>query len=398
MVAPIEAREYQQRIIQKIMTAYDQKFRSVLLESPTGSGKTLISLMALKRLQEADPTLTFGWVAMRRKLLQQAFEENERVGVKNIDFISMFDKNPPQKHIIICDEAQHDAAATMADMHKAMGAEWSLGLTATPFRTDRIKLSYEKIISDCGVRFLVEQGYLSQFQQYVVPKWTPDIVVSRLVAERERWGKSVIYMKNLVLCAETQRLLEANGVKSAVIHGGQSREEHDGIYDAFESGELQVLVNVYMLTEGFDAPDLRTVWVRDSGKLCTMQMSGRVLRKDPNNPNKIANIVQSEETWYPYTKVAKPSGEFVWQDEEWRSIEANERVASISDMVRDEILTLPVELPAYLEYGTAGSIRVNKKGKVTVRKSRKVVTVVASMLGALDAGEFDDDGDLEAAV
>jgi superfamily II DNA or RNA helicase len=398
MQAPIETRDYQQRIITKVLAEYKKGLKSVLLVSPCGSGKTVMGLSILKILEELDPTLTFGWVTMRRKLLQQAFIENERIGVKNIEFISMFDRNPPKKRFLVIDEGHHAAAATCANLYSIMGIERSLALTGTPFRTDRIKLSFEKIVDDCGVRFLIEKGYLSPYQQFVIPKWTPDTVAKMFLQDPKRWGKSVIYMKTVELCDEVVRLLDLGGIRSRVIHGGQSNETHEEIYESFESGETQALVNVYLLTEGFDLPSLQTAWIRDSGKLTSIQMGGRTLRKDPNNPGKIANIVQSEETWFPYTKVAKPSGEFVWQDEEWRSIEANERVANVSDMVRNEILTLPVELPAYLEYGAAGSIRVNKKGKVTVRKSRKVVSMVASMLGALDAGEFDDDGDLEAAV
>jgi superfamily II DNA or RNA helicase len=180
----IEQREYQIRIIDKTYTAFvDQNYKSVLIESPCGSGKTVMGLIALHRLSERFPGIRFGWVAMRRKLLQQAEKENERIGVKDIYFVSMFDKNPPEADVLITDEAQHDAADTCLALHHNMKAKYFLGLTATPFRTDKIKLAFEKIISDCGVRYLIEQGYLSNFDQYIIPEWTPEFVAQRYLED-----------------------------------------------------------------------------------------------------------------------------------------------------------------------------------------------------------------------
>ena len=126
----IEPREYQQRVVKQTVSSFmDEDLKSILIESPTGSGKTVMALLSLKRMQERDPTLSFGWVAMRRKLLAQAAKENLRIGVKNIEFISMFEKNPPKCNMMITDEAQHDAAQTCATLHKLLDAKWSLGLS-----------------------------------------------------------------------------------------------------------------------------------------------------------------------------------------------------------------------------------------------------------------------------
>ena len=255
----LEPRDYQARIIAKAFDAFvNSKFQSILIESPTGSGKTAIGLILCKLLEEKFG-YSFGWVAMRRKLLLQAAKENDRIGVKKIRFISMFDKNPPKFDFMISDEGHHDAAATMANLHQTSGSRLSLMLTATPYRTDRIKLSFDKIINDCGVRFLIEKGYLSQFERLVIPDWLPATVSERFLQDRERWGKSVIYMKNKDLCHETQERLMAGGVKAAVMLGSQSNDERNELFERFEDGDLQALINVYLLSEGFDCPALNTV-------------------------------------------------------------------------------------------------------------------------------------------
>jgi superfamily II DNA or RNA helicase len=366
MTLPIQKRDYQERLITKTIDAFtNEGVKSILLEAPTGSGKTITALSALKLLKEMDPSLTFGWVTMRRKLLRQAEKENERVGVKDIDFISMFEKNPPKKDVLVVDEGQHSAANTCLHLHMLMNPKWSLALTATPFRTDKVKLAYEKVISDMGVRYLIENGWLSQFHQYVIPKFTPEEVAKHFLLSPEKWGKSIIYLKTKEECKIVSEILTKAGIKAEIVINDYSEVVREDIYERFEDGATQVLLNVYLLTEGFDAPDLKTVFVKDSAKLPTMQMAGRVLRKDPNNPAKFAQIVQSENTWYPYTRTAKASSQFVWVDDQWLSIDANELVEAVSCAVQQMQLDLPLAASIPMNFG--GNLKMNK-GKVIYKK------------------------------
>lgn len=388
---PLEKREYQERLITKAMDAFiKENCSSVLIESPTGSGKTVVALQILQRLKEWQPNLTFGWVAMRRKLLQQAELENSRVGVKDIRFISMFDHHPPACDLMCIDEGHHDSAATCAALHKAMKAKWSLALTATPFRTDRIKLCFEKIINDYGIRFLVEQGYLSNFDQFVMPRWTPKDVATYFLSERERWGKSIIFMRTEEFCQQTCELLKRGGVPAAVMLGSLPQVTKDLLFDQFDDNKLQVLVNIQLLTEGFDCPDLRTVWVRDSGKLCTMQMCGRVLRKDPDNPAKIAQVVQSEDA-YPFTKVVKPREQYVWREGGgWRSVRPGKDVEQVAERVREQLLKIPVQLPSFIVNREVNNISVNKKGKLVERPRKVARNDLVSFLASLSTTNVDD--------
>lgn len=289
-------------------------------------------------------------------------------------FVDTFDIGVENTHCfyangILVHNCQHDSADTCTTLHNTMKAKYSLGLTATPFRTDKIKLSYEKIISDCGVRFLIEQNYLSNFNQWVIPKFDVSTICNQYMADPDRWGKSIIYLKDKKLCLEADQILKSNGIASEVIFGNHSPSRREEIYDQFEEGKIKVLMNVYLLTEGFDCPDLQTVWVKDCGRLCTMQMAGRVLRKDPNNPHKVAHVVQSENTYYPYTKTAKAKMQYVFVDNEWRSVEAGPQVEQVSSRVRTTILVKPVEIPKYVTNGGMGNLVVDKRGNVTIKKS-----------------------------
>lgn len=342
----IEHREYQVRLINDAMKAFDDGCKNVLIVSPCGSGKTLVSLQLLRQMQQKRK-LRIGWVAMRHKLLQQAELENQRVGVKDITFLSMFEKHPPKCDVMVCDEGHHDSATSCALLHKRMKVEISLGLSGTPFRTDRVKLAFDKIISDYGVRFLIEKGYLCNFDQYVVPEFSPKVVADRLISEPERWGKSVVYMPTEAACQETDALLKRRGVASETIFGWHSHQQRDEIFTRFEQGQTQVLINIYLLSEGFDCPDLRSVFVRDANKLCTIQMSGRSLRKDPSDPTKTANIIQSEKAPFPYTRVTKARQQWHWLNS-WHSVSHNERAEAAVKQALKMIATTKVTLPEYL--------------------------------------------------
>jgi hypothetical protein len=106
--------------------------------------------MLARRMQE-NWGYRVGWVAMRRNLLARAADENHRRGF-NVDLklMSMFDKAPPKADLLVADEAQHDGAMSMANLHGMIPPEKILGLSATPYRTDRVKLCLPAPFSKAG--------------------------------------------------------------------------------------------------------------------------------------------------------------------------------------------------------------------------------------------------------
>src|SRR3954471_13146386 len=103
----VQPRPYQQRIVARAVELFTtQGLRSILIDSPTGSGKTVMALLTARALQE-QLGVRVGWVDMRRFLLAQAQEENEakQIGL-DAQFISMFDREPPTGlDLLVVDEA-----------------------------------------------------------------------------------------------------------------------------------------------------------------------------------------------------------------------------------------------------------------------------------------------------
>ncbi|MFO7902988.1 MAG: DEAD/DEAH box helicase family protein, partial [Pirellulaceae bacterium] len=126
--------------------------RSVMIESFTGSGKIYMGLMIARALQQQTGA-KIGWVAMRRNLLDQVQAENARHGF-DVDLwtISMFDRKPPtDMDLLVADEGHHAAANSCVHLHNVIRPRWILGLTATPFLTDRVKLCFDAVVRDVPI-------------------------------------------------------------------------------------------------------------------------------------------------------------------------------------------------------------------------------------------------------
>ena len=132
----------------------------------------------------------------------------------------------------------------------------------------------------------------------------------------------------------------AAGVRSEVVTATSDRERQ---LDEFEADRIDVLINMAILTEGFDCPKLKTVFCRPSGKGCTIQMAGRVLRACRDVPQK--QIVQCRKTPYPMLRLSMPAEQYLWTDDGWRSIRANRRLDEMAMTARRRVASAEVELP-----------------------------------------------------
>jgi len=327
----IEPRAYQTSVVERVVEMFSgphkvgrhelPEARSVLVESPTGSGKTVMALLVARWAQE-----TLGmrvvWAAMRRNLLAQAREENDRRGFGvRLETVSMFEKHPPPGDLLVVDEAQHDATRSMASLHAAVGARKVLGLSATPFRADRMGLCFERTVREAGIRLLVLDGHLSPFAHYTIPRWSPESVAETILREPDRWGRSLVFFRTLADCRRCGELLAAGGLGCEVVSGSSDREAQ---IERFEAGEFPVILSVAVLAEGFDCPALESVFCRPGGRGPTVQMAGRVLRRFPGITHK--NVVQCGDTRHPFTATAVPAVQYVWKEDSWRAIGLNNRV------------------------------------------------------------------------
>ena len=316
-MAQYERRNYQVEAIDACVAAFSERWRtSVLLESPVGSGKTYMALETIHRLQERlGRPLKVGWVAPRHHLLLQMMEANRDLYRDNIRPVSMFEKTPPEVDLVVLDEAHHEATQSCVLLYEKMRATWTLGLSATPLRTDRMKLSFQETVRTCSIARLIREGYLSPFDSYLIPTYSVESVARFYLADRDRWGKSLVFFSTIAECVAFRERLAAAGVGCEVVTAESDKERQ---IDAFARGLVPVVANVAMLSEGFDQPDVASVFARDASRLPTIQMCGRGLRRAPGKAT--CNIVQSADSNYLFERVARSRNAFRWQRERWLAL------------------------------------------------------------------------------
>ena len=116
------------------------------------------------------------------------------------------------------------------------------------------------------------------------------------------------------------------------------------------AGDVQVVVNVSVLSEGFDLPELQSVFLRDASRLPTIQMAGRGLRRADGKTH--CNLVQNSTSPYPVERIAVPAEGFRYMKNKWLSCSGSTQV--ILDTLEQSMKLLEgrkIHLPRYLSSG-----------------------------------------------
>lgn len=309
-----------------------------LLVIPTGGGKTFTSVKAINNLFAKDllkpDSNKVLWTAHRDELIQQAkdaFNEFSQIYGEDKSFANcivfgMIRKVPEilsydsTIKLVVIDEAHHGAAISYQPIfdRSDLGI---LGLTATPSRHDGKPLDFEKESYSIGFPDLVKKGVILKPIVRTIKGETYDFnsfaeegleqlnnkvrnkkIIDEIIANRDDYKKVIIYVgtKNHLFSLYNEliksRLNEYYESISYVIGGGiNSRNQSRDIFIEEEKRfKRSILVNVQVLTEGYDDPSVNTVIMATPtrSKLYYMQAMGRSIRRDPNNLFKKAIIVE----------------------------------------------------------------------------------------------------------
>ena len=329
-----EIRAYQQEAIAECVAAFESGKSSVMLESPVGAGKTYMGLEIIRRLETIlGHSLRVAWVAPRHRLLEQVMEANRDLHRSLVRPVSLFEKTPPTADLVVLDEAHHEATQSCVLLYEKIKAPLTLGLSATPLRTDRMKLSFQLTVTTCGIGRLIREGFLCPTHSYLLPHWGPRIAAECYLADPVRWGKSLVFFSTVAECLQYRDELATGGVRCEVVTGESDKDEQ---LARFASGEVPVVANVAMLSEGFDQPDVTTVFARDASRVPTIQMCGRGLRRADGKDH--CNIVQSSATPYLFDRVTPPLRSFRLHNGQWLALQ--DRTAEIEETLRRSILLL----------------------------------------------------------
>lgn len=284
--------------------------RRVLLCAPTGFGKTIV-IVAITRghLDIADHHRVLV-VVHRRELVKQTVERLRASGLEDVDINEastarvvvaslqtlVSRDHRPDATLVIWDEAHHCPAASFRAVHGAYADAVHIGATATPIRADQKPLGdmFDAMVVGATVRQLTDAGLLvpSEVLAYANEPTTALAMHPVTAYQTHTPGRAAV-----VFCASVHhaRVLaeefQAAGVKAACIDGKTAAKTRDAHLQAFDRGELDVITNCFVLTEGWscDRADV-CILARSPEHVGTfLQMVGRVLRTMPGKS--IATVI-----------------------------------------------------------------------------------------------------------
>ena len=322
-------RDYQSDICSRVSDAFD-KHRSVMVQMPTGTGKTMVLAELVKRLMMKDEGIRILIVAHRRELIEQIKATVKRMGlnadnqlsvinnqtiiVESIQTISRrIDALDFIPSLVVIDEAHHALAKTYKMMWDAWPDARFLGLTATPCRLNGKGFTdlFDVLVQSWDIPTFIKEKWLSTYDFVSIKS---DGVTQRLIDSLQKRGadgdyqnkemdmllnkrpsierlyqsfeeygkdrKGIVYAINISHAKKIMELYQEHGIKAVAIDSKTPAAQRQADIEAFKNGDIQVLVNVDIFSEGFDCPDVEFVQLaRPTLSLAKyLQMVGRGLR------------------------------------------------------------------------------------------------------------------------
>jgi superfamily II DNA or RNA helicase len=320
----MQLRPYQLQAISDLRNAFRSGARAPLLVAPTGAGKTVIlAAIASSAVARERQVLI---LVHRRELIRQASSKLTAAGVRHgvlaagfptmpasVQLASVQTLNKRLQYIdcnpslIIIDEAHHAVSRTWAQLLRHWPDAYRLGVTATPCRLDGRGLgaAFDGLVMGPSVQMLTSAGYLAPARIYAPPmianlsgirKRAGDYAVGESAAAMDRPSvtgdaishyqrlaapqQAIAFCCNIAHAESVAASFNAAGIKASTLLGNHRPAMRDQIVADFARGQLQVLVTVDVVSEGFDIPAAGcAILLRPTQSLSLyMQQVGRVLR------------------------------------------------------------------------------------------------------------------------
>ena len=320
--------DYQEDMKERIEKAL-RLHRSVMAQMPTGTGKTYLLTAVIDSFVSNNPKEKVWIVAHRRELVSQIDETVRKfhsysasntssllssVKAVSIQWLSKhYDEIEEEPGMIVIDEAHHALAKTYKEMWERFPKAKFLGLTATPCRLNGKGFTdlFDVLVQSWDVPEFISKGRLATYDFVSIKS---DGVTQRLIDSLQKRGadgdyqnkemdmllnkkpsierlyrsleefgkdrKGIVYAINISHAQKITKLYQEHGVKAIAIDSKTPATERQQDIEAFKKGDIQVLVNVDIFSEGFDCPDVEFVQLaRPTLSLAKyLQMVGRGLR------------------------------------------------------------------------------------------------------------------------
>lgn len=297
-------RPYQRKAVDNILKAFEHH-QGVFLVMPTGGGKTITFCNLVYEMQQIKPDYKAVLIAHRQELLKQISENLTRLEIGH-GLIQAQNNTSPESAIQVCsiqtlvdrdlgfepdlliiDEAHRAVAQQYQDVIRCFPKAKRLCVSATPKRLDGkgfAKVASELVVG-ATVKELIADGHLvsptiMQWRKKIHPGKTNYLIES--LASLGKGRRGICFTKDLSESERYCSLLQREGYTVAILsHESPDRAE---IVERFRQGDLEMVINTDILTEGFDLPELDLVVLTAETDSLTryLQQVGRVMRPCAN--------------------------------------------------------------------------------------------------------------------
>ena len=302
----MELRHYQRQAIDDLRQAFGEGKKRLILQMPTGAGKTVVAADIIRRAVDRGTKVIF--LVNRRELAFQASEKLDDYGLKyprdhaiimgNLEYFpaapvqicsiqTLYSRRKQLAQLnpglIIYDEC-HDSVAPSRRkvLSQFEDAHW-IGLSATPSRhhsRGNLGLLWEAIVRGPKYEMLIREGYLVPTRVFIPT--IPDLAGCKTGSDgdylqnaelRKRMESKAIYgdifkefekhgskRSTIVFCVDrshSRGVCEAfvrRGYKACHVDGGTDKAQRDETIAKFKSGQIQIITNCKVFGEGLDVP------------------------------------------------------------------------------------------------------------------------------------------------
>lgn len=346
MAETLELWPEQDPVIDAVRAAFDEGHTRVLMQAPTGFGKTTcFTYIAWHAALKGN---TVHIIVHRDELVTQVSERFMKYGISHGFIVADYPESPWEKiqicsvqtynsrikkktvkpaDLYVIDEAHHSSASTYVALWEFAPDAHFLGVTATPKRTDGHGLDFyeiedpetkvitrkplfTKLVAGPSVRSLIDAGRLVEpwhfapeipldtshlhvrYGEYIPKEVLELIKNSKIHGDAIRNHKQycdgengVAFCVNLEHCRMVAQEFNDAGIPAAVIDGTMSKTQRRRLVKRYLKKEILVLCSAQLITEGFDLPAIAAVHLMKISKslIYYIQAVGRGLRADPEN-------------------------------------------------------------------------------------------------------------------
>src|SRR5262245_23817755 len=329
---------FQREAKEAVLRHWEKGNRAALISLPTGSGKTIVfsdilqssltgtgdkGLVLVHRdelLRQAIEKLNFVWPGVKLSSVDAAFSNfSGQITIASVmSMVRRLDKIP-RMHKVVTDEAHHAPASSWLKIYKQIGEllpDWQhLGVTATPTRikgASDLEAIFGKPIYVKSIFELNVEGYLSPLKGLEVRTEVSvedvgiqggDFIaeeLSRAINTKERNRlvvenylelaadrKALVFAADLKHARSLAQMFKTQGVNAVWVSGETTLSLRRSLLEKLRNGEIKVIVNCLVFTEGFDEPSLDAILVARPTRSLVLycQMIGRGLRPFPGKKN-----------------------------------------------------------------------------------------------------------------